>query len=480
MSNTKLILVTGATGYVGGHLVPRLLEAGYDIRVFVRNPQKLKGITWSRRVQIAVGDVHSRETLLSALSGVDAAYYLIHSMTGGAGFAEQDKVAARNFGEIAKNAGVKRVVYLGGLGDPGAHLSEHLRSRQETGETLRRSGVCLTEFRAAIIIGPGSISFEMIRYLTERIPIMICPRWVLSKVQPVGIEDVISYLLESLKKPESADKIIEIGGTDIFTYGDMMKAYARVRGLHRWLLHVPVLTPRLSSYWVHWVTPISAVYARPLIEGLRNEVVVINNKASTIFPEVKPSGYEHAVRNALSQLDPEYFKVKYDEAEDVGRSVCFSTIQNGMIIEIRQKIVHSDVEAVYKSFTELGGTSGWPCNLAWRLRAAIDRIIGGVGMRKGRPETGNIELRDTVDFFRVVKIEPNKIIRLKAEMKLPGDGWLQFEAKPVKDNLTSLVQTVFFAPKGLLGNIYWYLLYPIHWIIFAKMINMLAAKVEHT
>jgi len=480
MSNTKLILVTGATGYVGGHLVPRLLEAGYDVRVFVRNPQKLKGITWSRRVQIAVGDVHSRETLLSALSGVDAAYYLIHSMTGGTGFAEKDKVAARNFGEIAKNTGVKRVIYLGGLGDPGAHLSEHLRSRQETGETLRRSGVCLTEFRAAIIIGPGSISFEMIRYLTERIPIMICPRWVLSKVQPVGIEDVISYLLESLKKPESANQIIEIGGADVLTYGYMMKAYANVRGLHRWLLHVPVLTPRLSSYWVHWVTPISAAYARPLIEGLRNEVVVTNNKASTIFPEVKPSGYEHAVHQALSQLDPEYFKVEFDETEDAGRLVCFSKVQNGMIIEIRQKIIHSNVKSVYKSFTELGGTNGWPCNLAWRLRAAIDRIIGGVGMRKGRPETGNIELGDTVDFFRIVKIEPNKMIRLKAEMKLPGDGWLQFEAKSVEDNLTNIVQTVFFAPKGLLGIIYWYLLYPIHRIIFTKMINMLAAKVEHT
>lgn len=480
MSDTKLILVTGATGYVGGRLIPRLLEAGYGVRVFVRNPQKLNGIKWSKRVQIAVGDVHSRETLLCALSGVYAAYYLIHSMTDGAGFAEQDKVAAQNFGEIAKNAGVKRVVYLGALGDPRAHLSKHLRSRHETGEALRNSGVCLTEFRAAIIVGSGSISFEMIRYLTERIPIMICPRWVLSKVQPIAVENVISYLVESLKKPESANQIIEIGGADVLTYGYMMKAYANVRGLHRLLLHVPVLTPRLSSYWVHWVAPISATYARPLIEGLRNEVFVTNNKASTIFPEVKPSGYEHAIRQALSQLNPEYFKVKFDEVEDAGRSVCFSKIQNGMIIEIRQKIVHSDVEAVYKSFTELGGTSGWPCNLAWRLRAAIDKIIGGVGMRKGRPETGNIELRDIVDFFRVVKIEPNKMIRLKAEMKLPGDGWLQFEAKPVEDNLTSLVQTVFFAPKGLLGIIYWYLLYPIHWIIFAKMINMLAAKVEHT
>ena len=479
MSNTKLILVTGATGYVGGHLVPRLLEAGYDVRVFVRNPQKLKGITWSRRVQIAVGDVHSRETLLSALSDVYAAYYLIHSMTGGAGFAEQDIIAARNFGEVAKNTGVKRVVYLGGLGDPGTHLSEHLRSRQETGEILRRSGVCLTEFRAAIIIGPGSISFEMIRYLTERIPIMICPRWVKTKVQPIAIDDVIYYLVESLKTPNSEDQIIEIGGADVITYGEMMKGYANVRGLHRLLINVPVLTPRLSSYWVHWVTPISASYARPLIEGLRNEVIVRNNKASAIFPEIEPSSYKNAVHQALSLLDPDYFEVEFDTSKDT-KVVCFTKIQKGMIIEVRQKIVHSVAESVYKSFTELGGSNGWPCNLLWRLRAAIDRIIGGVGMRKGRPETGNIELRDTIDFFRVVKIEPNKMIRLQAEMKLPGDGWLQFEAELVEDSLISIVQTVFFAPRGLLGTVYWYLLHPIHRIIFAKMINKLASKAEHT
>ena len=480
MNDLKLVLVTGATGYVGGHLIPRLLEKGYQVRAFVRNPQNLKNFTWGKKVQIAVGDVLSPETLESALSGVDAAYYFIHSMTVGAGFAEQDIIAARNFAEAAKSAGVKRVVYLGGLGNPTAQLSEHLRSRQETGDELRRSGVCLTEFRAAIIVGSGSISFEMIRYLAERVPTMICPRWVRTRVQPIAIEDVISYLVASLKNPESAGQIIEIGGTDVLAYGDMMKGYARVRGLRRWLLHVPVLTPRLSSYWVHWVTPISAAFARPLIEGLRNEVVVTDNKALELFPEIKPSGYEHAVRQALSEQDPEYFKVKFEVTQEPGNSACFSKIQNGMIIEVRQKVVRSNIEAAYKAFTELGGPNGWPCNVAWRLRAAIDRIIGGAGMRKGRPETGNINLGDTVDFLRVVKIEPNKMIRLKVEMKLPGDGWLQFEAKPVKDNITSIVQTVFFAPKGLFGIVYWHLLQPIHRLIFAKMIKELAEKAEQT
>jgi len=480
MNDLKLVLVTGATGYVGRHLIPRLLQEGYEVRAFVRKRNKLRYFTWRKRVQIAVGDLLTPETLGSALSGVDVVYYLVHSMTSGSGFAEKDIVAARNFGEAAKNADVKRVVYLGGLGDPSVQLSEHLRSRQETGETLRRSGVCLTEFRAAIIVGSGSISFEMIRYLTERIPIMICPRWVRTRVQPIAIEEVVSYLVASLQNPESANQIIEIGGTDVLTYGDMMKDYARVRGLHRWLLHVPVLTPRLSSYWVHWVTPISAIYARPLIEGLRNEVVVTNNKAFEFFPEIKPSGYENAVRQALLQLEPEYFIGQVTAAEDTRDSVCFNKTYNGMNVEVRKRVVHSKPAAVYKAFSELGGPNGWPYNILWRLRAAIDRIVGGIGMRRGRSETDSIGLGDTIDFFRVVKIEPNRMIRLKAEMKLPGDGWLQFEAEAIEDNLTSLVQTVLFAPRGLLGTVYWYLLYPIHRLIFAKMIKKLASKAEST
>jgi uncharacterized protein YbjT (DUF2867 family) len=480
MNDIKLILVTGATGYVGGQLIPRLIEQGFKVRVFIRDRKKLKKFPWNSKVQIAVGDILKRDTLESALSGVDAAYYLIHSMTAGSDFAERDIAAARNFGHAAKSARIKRIIYLGGLGSENADLSEHLISRHKTGEALRKTGVCVTEFRAAIIVGMGSISFEMIRYLTERVPIMICPRWVRTKVQPIAIDDVISYLVESLKEPRSADRIIEIGGTDILTYGDLMKGYARVRGLSRLLLHVPVLTPRLSSYWVHWVTPISAAYARPLIEGLRSEVVVKDNSARDIFPGIEPMDYSHSVGRALLQLEPDFLITQAVTTEDTTRSFCRKEINSGMIIEIRQRMVRSKPSEVYKVFTELGGSNKWPCNLAWRLRAAIDRIIGGIGMRRGRPEDDNMKLGDTVDFFRVVKIESNKMIRLKAEMKLPGEGWLQFEAREAGNNLTTLVQTVFFAPKGLLGIVYWYLLYPVHKLIFTRMINKLAVKAEGT
>jgi uncharacterized protein YbjT (DUF2867 family) len=479
MSDSRLILVTGATGYVGGQLIPGLLADGYKVRVLARDIRKLDRFSWKTSADIVTGDAFEPRTLKAALCEVDIAYYLIHNMTVGSDFAERDTSVARSFGEAAKNAGVRRIIYLGGLGSESAELSEHLRSRHETGEALRSSGVPVTEFRAAIIVGAGSISFEMIRYLAERIPLMICPRWVGTRVQPISIEDVLSYLIASIETPKSAGETIEIGGADVLTYGEMMKGYARVRGLRRLLLNVPVLTPRLSSYWVHWVTPVSAAYARPLIEGLRNEVIVTDCRASELFPQIRPVGYVEAVSKALSQLDPEFFPTGSMAAEVTRESYSFYTIQNGMVVEIRKRAVRSSQEAVYRAFTELGGSNNWPCDWAWRVRAAIDRMIGGVGMRKGRPETHGIKLGDAMDFFRVVKIEPDRTIRLKAEMKLPGEGWLQFDAEQNKDGRTSLVQTVFFAPRGLMGIIYWYLLGPIHKVIFARMIAKLAAKAEN-
>lgn len=481
-SDSQLVLVTGVTGYVGGRLVPRLLQAGYRVRCLVRDPARLQGRPWLEQVDVVQGDVLKPETLATAMQGVDAAYYLIHSMSGHTDFHRRDLVAAQGFGAVAKAAGIRRIIYLGGLGNPEADLSQHLRSRQETGQALQESGVPVTEFRAAIIVGSGSVSFEMIRYLTERIPVMICPRWVFTRVQPIGIQDVLEYLVAALETPQSAGRVVEIGGTDVLTYGDMLLGYARVRGLRRVLLPVPVLTPRLSSYWVHWMTPIPADIARPLIEGLRNEVIVRDETARQLFPQVQPMGYQAAVQSALASLAASQVETAWSDAlrtNQGGAPPLLLTVQDGMIIETRRRVVRASAGAVYRAFTGLGGERGWLyANWAWQLRGIVDRLIGGVGFRRGRRHPDDIRAGDALDFWRVEVAESDRLLRLRAEMKVPGDAWLQFEAKPQSREETLLVQTAFFAPKGLLGFLYWYGLYPIHALVFSGMIRNLARWAE--
>ncbi len=479
---SRLVLVTGATGYVGGRLVPRLLEAGYRVRCLVRDPARLQGRPWGEQVEVAEGDVFRPATLVAAMQGVDAAYYLIHSMSGSADFHERDLIAARSFGDAAYVAGVQHIIYLGGLGDPDADLSQHLRSRQKTGEALREAGVPVTEFRAAIIVGSGSVSFEMIRYLTERIPVMICPRWVYTRVQPISIRNVLEYLVTALETPESRGKVIEIGGSDVLTYGDMMMGYAEVRGLHRLLLPVPVLTPRLSSHWVHWVTPIPAEIARPLIEGLRNEVIVRDDTARRLFPNIQPMDYQTSVRLALASLEASQVETAWSDALVTSQgdvSPVLLTTQDGMIIERRQRLVRATPAEVYRAFTGLGGERGWLyANGAWHVRGILDRLIGGVGFRRGRRHPNDVRVGDALDFWRVEAVEPNRLLRLRAEMKVPGDAWLQFEARAHSEEETLLVQSAFFAPKGLSGFLYWYALYPIHGLVFSGMIRNLAQRAE--
>ena len=343
----RLILVTGVTGYIGGRLVPRLLEAGYRVRVLARDPARLQGRPWLEQVDVFQGDVLDPETLKPAMADVSAAYYLIHSMRGNPDFHQRDLTAARNFGTAAQAQGAQQIIYLGGLGDPATDLSRHLQSRQQTGQALREAGVPVTEFRAGVIVGSGSISFEMIRYLTERIPIMICPRWVFTRIQPISIGDTLDYLIAALQTPDSIGQIIEIGGTDVLTYGEMMTGYARVRGLRRYLVPVPVLTPRLSSYWAHWMTPIPSDIARPLIEGLRNETVVRDDAAQQVFPDIHPMNYEFAVQMALQNLQASAVETSWSDAlvsSQPQREPTILTTQEGMIIEQRQRIVDASPE----------------------------------------------------------------------------------------------------------------------------------------
>ena len=387
-----LVLVTGATGYIGGRLAPRLLQAGYRVRCLVRDPGRLQGRPWLAQVELVTGDVLHPETLPAAMDGVAAAYYLIHSMASGQGFHERDLTAARQFGLAAAAAGVGRIIYLGGLGDPEAELSQHLRSRQQTGAALREAGVPVTEFRAGVIVGSGSLSFELIRYLIERLPMMICPRWLYTCIQPIGIRNVLEYLIAALDTPESTGEIIEIGGADVLTYGDMMLGYAKARGLKRRLIPVPILTPRLSSYWVHLVTPIPATIAQPLIEGLRNEVVVRDDKASRLFPEIRPFDYQGAVELALARLDSGEVETMWSDALMTTQGdvppVVLGTLE-GMILEHRQLHVPVPAATVYCSFAGLGGARGWLyMNWVWHLRGLLDRLVGGVGMRRGRARSG--------------------------------------------------------------------------------------------
>jgi len=386
-NNMVRCLVTGATGYIGGRLVPKLLEQKFQVRVLGRDCKRLEGRNWYNSVEKIEADVLKPETLDAALENVDTAFYLIHSMSAGSDehFNERDLQGARNFGQAAKANGVQQIIYLGGLGSKEQNLSPHLKSRHQTGEVLRESGVTVTEFRAAVVVGSGSKSFEMIRYLTERLPVMICPRWVYSKVQPISISDVLQYMTEAIEKEETANEIIEIGGREIVTCAEMMKTYAKVNGLKRLLISVPVLTPGLSSYWVHWMPPIPASLARPLIEGLKNDVVVEDKKSRMLFPDISPVSYEKSVEMAMHRIDLQDVETTWNDALLSSRGdeppVVLETKQ-GMHIERRIRRVHAGQQEVFKTFCSLGGAKGWlTYQWAWKLRGRISRkVCGATGL----------------------------------------------------------------------------------------------------
>ena len=467
------MLIAGASGYIGGRLLAQLESRGFRVRCLSRDPDSLRPRV-GRLTEVVRGDVLDGSSLRPACAGVDVAYYLVHSMAAGAGFQEFDRRAAENFGRAALEQGVSRMIYLGGLG-AGASLSSHLESRQEVGRLLRASGVPTLEFRASIILGSASLSFEIVRTLVDRLPVMVTPRWTRTLSQPIAVEDVVSYLVAALDLDLPGSKVLDIGGADRVSYLDLMREYARLRGLRRLIVPVPCLTPRLSSLWLGLVTPVYARIGRHLIEGVRNETVVTSDAALATF-DIRPMTARTAMERALTNEDREFARTRWSDAYPARKSNSnWGGVRFGQrIVDSRTVAVALPAEQVFRSVEAIGGNTGWYfANWLWRLRGFVDLLVGGVGMRRGRRNPRRLLPGDTVDFWRVELIESNRRLRLHAEMLLPGRAWLEFEVEPDGPNCT-LRQTAEFDPSGWLGHLYWYSLYPVHRLIFAGMLRNLA------
>jgi len=479
MPSPKLILVTGATGYVGGRLVPRLLEAGYRVRVLVRDAARLQGRVWVKQVEVVSGDALEPETLTAALKDVSIAYYLIHGMQGGKVHAERDLQAAKNFAAAASQANIERIIYLGELVDPTSNLSPYLRARHETGHVLRQGKVPVTEFRAGMIVGSGSALFEMIRYLAEREPLLICPAWFYSEAQPIAIRDVLSYLIDAIQTPDSIGKLIEIGGATRLTYADMLRGYASERHLTRYLIRTPFYAPRLSAYWVQLVTPIHWRVVLPLIEGLRAQLVVRDEAAKGLFPHIQPLDFQTAVHLALGRIQRDNVETSWSDAlvttsGDI-KPYRF-TVEEGMFVETRQLLLDLKPEVVHRSYMGIGGERGWLyMDSLWAMRGWMDKAVGGVGLRRGRRHPDELRVGESLDFWRVEEVEPNRLLRLRAEMKLPGKAWLEFKSEP-QDGKTLFTVNAYFAPRGLFGFLYWYAMWIPHRFIFDGLTRRIASR----
>ena len=460
------VLVTGATGYVGGRLIPRLLERGHRVRVLVRDPRRIGGRPWANQVEVVTGDLLDAASVARAVAGVDAAYYLVHSMGANDDFASVDRRAAAIFGDAARN--LAHVIYLGGLLPATPHVSVHLRSRAEVGAILH--AYCrTTEFRAGPIIGSGSASFEMVRYLTERLPIMVAPRWILNDVQPIAIRDVLSYLIAALDhKPLG---IVDIG-VEPLTFREMMLGYAAVRNLQRIILPLPVPFPMAvaGASWVGLVTPIPNDLAIPLVEGVVDPIVGDTRRAHQEFPEITPISYHRAVELAIKRIERGDVETRWSGA--LGGAVTYEMKEaEGMVREVRSICTELPAHALFKSFSSIGGERGWLAwEWAWEIRGAMDKVVGGPGLRRSRRDPIELLPGEALDFWRVEVVEPPHLLRLRAEMKVPGHAWLQWETVP-EGSGTRLVQTALFAPTGLWGMLYWYSLYPVHKVIFSDLIN---------
>lgn len=475
MTKDSLVLITGATGYVGGRLRRRLERQGHRVRCMARNPERLR-----RRVaegtEVLKGDVLEPATLTTALSGVHTAYYMIHSMGSDHGFEDLDRVAAENFAQAARAAGVRRIIYLGGLAPDHSELSPHLRSRHEVGKILAQSGVPTIELRASIVLGSGSLSFEMIRSLVERLPAMVTPKWVAVQAQPIAIDDLLEYLIESLHLPFES-RVFEIGGADKASYGDLMREYAKQRQLKRFMIPVPILTPRLSSLWLGLVTPLYARIGKKLIESIEIPTVINDDSADSAF-KVRPRGMPQAIATALLKEEQEFAETSwFDAYSSAGEKSSKGVIRyRNRLLDARSLEVPQPPHKVFNPIVTIGGDNGWYAfNFLWKFRGWVDLLLGGVGLRRGRRDQEHLFVGDAVDFWRVEKIEADRLLRLRAEMKVPGRAWLEFEVEPTTTG-SVVRQTAMYDPEGLFGLLYWYALYPVHGPVFSGMLKGIAQR----
>ncbi len=479
------VLVTGATGYVGGRLVPELVRAGHQVVCLARTPDRLSEVPWRDSVDVVQGDVSDPESLAGAFDAVDAAYYLIHSIGSGEGFEERELAAAEAFVDAAASAGVGRIVYLGGLRPvEGETASPHLSSRAEVGQVFLDSPVPTVALQAGVVIGSGSASFEMLRYLTERLPVMVTPRWVSSRVQPIAVRDVLRYLVGALELPDDTNRTFDVGGTDVVSYREMMERYATVAGLRRRLIvPVPVLSPRLSSHWINLVTPVPKALAAPLIESLRNSVVMTEHDIEDLLPGPL-FGFDEAVQLALQRTTDGEVLTRWADASWPGAPsdpLPSDPDWAGGDVEIdeRSRDVAARPEVLWEVVEGIGGERGWySFPLAWAVRGLLDRLVGGVGLRRGRRHPDRLTVGEPLDFWRVEALDRPRLLRLRAEMRLPGQAWLEFRVEPDGSGGSTLHQRAVFRPRGLAGRAYWLAVWPFHGVVFEGMLRNMSQAAE--